>query len=95
MDYSNYVKPEIAIIIPVLYALGAFVKNTKTPDWLIPFILGGAGIVLATIWTFSISAATGWRNVLAAIFTGITQGILAAAAAVYVNQLIKQGVKKN
>ncbi len=94
MDYSKYLKPELLILIPVLYAVGAFIKSTKAPDWLIPFILGGAGIVLATIWTFSTSVESGWQACLTALFTGITQGIIAAAASVYVNQLIKQPSKK-
>lgn len=91
MDFTKFLKPELAILIPVLYVLGAFMKNTKIHDWLIPFILGGVGIVLATIWMFATSFVGGWQDTLMAIFTGITQGILSAAAAVYVNQLIKQG----
>lgn len=89
----DYLKPELFILIPVLYAVGVFIKNTKAPDWVIPFVLGVVGILLATIWTFSTSVENGWQDVLKSLFTGITQGILNASACVYVNQLLKQGCK--
>ncbi|MCB6572430.1 phage holin family protein, partial [Eubacterium limosum] len=62
------------------YVLGLFLKGTpKVPNWLIPWIIGVLGVALG----FGI----GGFNVTAAI-----QGILAAAAAVYGNQLWKQVV---
>ena len=53
------------------------IRDSKVPNWLIPWIIGVLGVALG----FGI----GGFNVVAAI-----QGILAAAAAVYGNQLWKQ-----
>jgi uncharacterized membrane protein len=94
MDYTKYIKPELGVLIPVLYVIGMFIKATKIPDYMIPLILGAAGILLATFWMLSSSVISDWQDGLMAVFTGITQGILSAAAAVYVNQLIKQSQNK-
>lgn len=93
-DYLNqFIKPELLILVPVLYLIGIVIKNSKTPDHLIPYILGGISIILSAIWVFATCPVNHWQSVLAAIFTTITQGILAAGASVYVNQLIKQARK--
>lgn len=90
MDYQEYIKPELLILIPVCYILAEFIKGAGAvkKKW-IPMILGGFGILLSGIY---IIASEGFS--LMSIFTSITQGILIAGAAVYVNQLIKQGGKK-
>lgn len=93
--YDQYIKPELAVLIPVLYAVGAFLKSTKLPNWAIPFVLGGTGVVLATLYTLATATVTGWQQALLAVFTGISQGILCAAASVYFNQLVKQAINKN
>ena len=93
-DYLNqFIKPELLILVPVLYLIGIVIKNSKAPDRLIPYILGGISIILSAIWVFATCPINNWQGVLAAVFTTITQGILAAGASVYVNQLIKQAKK--
>ena len=90
MDYEKYIKPELLILIPVCYILGAFIKQTEQiKDKYIPMILGLMAIVLSGVY---VTASEGFS--LMAIFTSITQGILVAGAAVYANQLIKQGGKE-
>ena len=90
MDFTEFVKPELLLLIPVLYALGAFIKNSKCLDWKIPFILGGVGIVLAVLYLFSVSDLVDAKAVATLIFSGVTQGILVAGAAVLANQMFKQ-----
>lgn len=86
MDFTQFVKPELLILIPALYGLGAVFKHTeKIKDNFIPLILTGIGIILSCLYvlgTEGISAVS--------IFTALIQGILCAAAAVYSNQLYKQ-----
>lgn len=85
MDFTTYITPELLVLVPVLYALGMTLKQTKKiKDNYIPAILTGVGIVMSCMWLFigGINAAS--------IFSGIVQGILVAAAAVYSNQLLKQ-----
>ncbi len=88
---TNYIQPELLVLIPVLYFIGIGMKKTTlVADKLIPVVLGAAGIVLAIIYVLSVNEVTGWQQVLTAIFTAVTQGILAAGASVYCNQIWKQ-----
>jgi hypothetical protein len=93
MDFENYVKPELLILIPVLYLIGIAIKKSSINDKFIPFILGGISIVLCAIWIFAKCETFTVADVLFAIFGAITQGVLVAGASVYANQLIKQGIK--
>ena len=90
MDFAEFVKPELLLLIPVLYALGAFIKGSSCADYKIPFILVATGIVLAVLYLFSSSDIVDAKSIATLLFTGITQGVLAAGAAVLVNQLFKQ-----
>ena len=91
MDFQEYIKPELLILIPVLYLIGIALKKSEFKDKFIPWVLGAISIVLSGIWVFANADTSG--NVLIAIFTVITQGVLIAGASVYVNQLIKQAKK--
>ena len=89
MDIQTYIKPELLILVPVLYVLGAFIKRSRQiANCFIPSILGCCGVICAAIYT----VGTEGFSVLGA-FTSITQGILVAGAAVYANQLAKQAKK--
>lgn len=82
----NYIKPELLILIPVLYLLGlAFKKASFMVDKYIPITLGICGIVLTFLYLIG---ATGWSVDL--IWLSIIQGILCAGGAVYFNQIYKQ-----
>ncbi len=93
MNYQDYIKPELLILIPVLYFVGVAIKKSKIKDALIPFILGVSGVLLAFIYLMAAEPITGAQSVFTALWTAITQGILTAAAAVYSNQIIKQAQK--
>ena len=90
----NYVKPELLVLIPVLYFLGMGLKKAQTvADKYIPLLLGGAGVVLALLWVLAGSELGSAQDVLRAVFAAITQGVLCAGCSVYVNQLGKQAGK--
>lgn len=95
MDFQEYIKPELLILIPVLVAIG---YGLKKAEWLqdkhIPVCLGVIGIVLSLLWVLvgSIPFETA-HAILEAVFTAIVQGVLVAAAAVYANQVLKQEKK--
>ena len=82
MDISSYLTQQALILIPVLYLIGMLLKATpNVPNWLIPYILGGLGILGAVfLLGFNIES--------------VIQGVLAAGASVYVNQAIKQAQEK-
>lgn len=94
MDLSNYLSAELSILIPVLYAIGIFIKNSTIKDWKIPFILGAAGIVLSFAYLAAMQWPENGAQWLGLIFSSITQGILAAASSVYANNLYKQYTKR-
>lgn len=90
MSFQDFIKPELLILVPVLYFVGMAIKKSSVRDNLIPFILGGIGVVIAAIYLLSTVDIIGVKGVFTAIFTALTQGILCAAASVYADQLIKQ-----
>lgn len=86
MDIVSYIKPELLVLVPALYVLGAVLKKAKkVKDNLIPLILTVVSLVLCCLYvlgTEGISATS--------VFTAIVQGLLCVAGAVYGNQLFKQ-----
>ncbi len=94
MDYQNYIKSELLILVPVLYIVGLGFKKSKIPDKWIPFILGITGIVLSVVWVIATTDISGVQEIAWAIFTAVTQGILVAGASVYANQLYIQAKKE-
>lgn len=94
MNYQDFIKPELLVLIPVLYFIGTAIKKSKISDNKIPFILGGVAIVLSGIYLFATEEIIGAQAVATAIFTAITQGVLCAAATVYTNELITQSQKE-
>lgn len=95
MNIQDYIKPELLILIPVLYLIGSGLKKSELKDKWIPLVLGGIGVVLSGAWVFATGEFSGWQSVLTALFTAITQGVLAAGASVYVNQVIVQSKKED
>ena len=90
MDYQEYIKSELLILVPVLYIIGLGLKKSRLKDKWIPVVLGITSIALSAIWVIATSQITTIQEVAAALFTAVTQGILAAGASVYVNQLYVQ-----
>lgn len=88
---KEYISPEVIWLVPCLYALGSIVKKSKRiDDTLIPTILCVVGIFLSALVSFASREPQGWIQwvILAAVSVG--QGYVLAAAAICLNQLIKQ-----
>lgn len=94
MNVLDYVKPELLVLIPVLFFVGLGIKKSDTPDKRIPLILGCVGILLAVLYVLATSEIGNYQQVALALFTAITQGILTAGCSVYFNEL-KTQAKKN
>lgn len=90
MDFQEFIKPELLILIPVLYLIGMAIKKSKINDRHIPWILGVCGVLLSGVYLFATEPIGGSQAVATALFTALTQGILCAGASVYVDQIIKQ-----
>lgn len=88
-NLNDYIKPELLVLVPVLYILGLFIKQSESiKDKYIPSILGIVGIILSAMYVSTCETMS-----IACLFTSITQGILVAGVAVYTDQLVKQGTK--
>lgn len=90
MELNEYIKPELLVLIPVLYLIGVAVKRSKVADKFIPWILGGVSVALSALWILATGFPATAAEAALAVFTAITQGVLIAGASVYVNQLVKQ-----
>ena len=78
---QEYIIGEALILIPVLWVIGYFIKQTpKVPNWVIVWVLAVTGIVGAV-------AIMGFNA------DGFIQGILVAGASVLGNQFVKQTKK--
>lgn len=95
MELKEFIKPELLILIPVMYVVGIGLKKSKLSDTLIPLVLGGIAIVLSAAWVIASSDISTLKDVAYALFISVTQGILSAGASVYVNQLYVQAKKKD
>lgn len=94
IDYMNYIKPEMLVLIPALVFIGYCLKtSTAVKDKLIPALLAVIGIALAVLYVLATSTITVPQDWLMALFTAIVQGVLCAAGAVYANQCAKQSKK--
>ena len=94
MSFEEFIRPELLILIPVLYVIGMGLKKSRFPDTLIPVTLGIISVVLSGSWVIATSNISSLKDVAFAIFTSVTQGILSAGASVYFNQLYVQHNKK-
>ena len=96
MDYlTDYIKPELLILIPVLYLIGMGLKKSQSvADRKIPLILGACGVLLAAVYVLASTPISSWQSGMAALFTAVTQGVLCAGGSGYVHQLLKQQGKE-
>jgi len=84
--------PELLALIPALVFIGYCVKHkTGADNKNIPWVLGVAGVAFAAVWIFASQMPQTPFEALTAAFTAICQGLLAAAGAVFANQLYKSG----
>ena len=95
MNYQDYIKTELLVLVPVLYLVGVGLKKSKLPDKWIPVTLGAVSITLSAVWVIATSDLSGISQIASAFFTAVTQGVLAAGASVYANQLYVQASKES
>lgn len=94
MEYTNYIKPELLVLVPVLVFAGYCLKtSTAVKDKLIPAMLAAAGVVLAAVYVLASTSIATPQDAASAVFTAIVQGVLCAAGAVFADQVVKQGRK--
>ncbi len=94
MNYQDYIKTELLILVPVLYFIGMGLKKSNLPDKWIPVTLGATAVVLSSVWVIATEDITDIAQAASALFTGVTQGVLLAGVTVYANQLYVQTKKE-
>ncbi|MDR0307058.1 MAG: phage holin family protein [Chitinispirillales bacterium] len=91
MNYTDYIKPELLVLIPALYFLGEILKSSfKLDHNKIPLAFGISGIILSSIWVLAVSKIAHYQDALMAIFIALVQGLLCAGTAVYGYEILKQ-----
>jgi len=95
-DIMTFVRPEVFILIPVIWYIGSILKKNKAlENWTIPFILLVVSVGLTTLWFVLNSHSTGISLGLS-IWNGAAQGTLIAMISDYFFNLKYQGtVKRN
>lgn len=94
MDYTEYIKPELLVLIPALVYVGYLAKqSTIIKDKFIPALLAAAGVLLAGLYVLATTTLAATQDVAQAVFTALVQGLLCAAGAVYADQCVKQSKK--
>lgn len=94
MNYMEFVKPELLVLVIALYFVGMSLKKSpNVKDWMIPYILGVCGIILAVLWVVATSDIVNYKDACMAVFVAVTQGVIVAGLSVYGNQLAKQKAK--
>ena len=89
MDFNAVLVPEFAVLVAFLCGLGAALKRIpKCPDWVIPMVLAVVGMALGALYgPVAVSGYT-WPYY-------IMMGGIAAWAAVWGNQVVKQISKRD
>lgn len=85
--FEEFIKPELLVLVPVLYLVGVWLKQSWLNDCHIPLVLGIISVSLCLLWVGSLNAV--------GVFTAVTQGMLCAGGSVYVHQIVKQYRKKD
>ena len=94
MDCTNYIKPELLVLVPVLVFVGYCLKTSAAvKDKLIPALLAAVGVILAAVYVLATTNIAAPQDGAQAVFTAIVQGLLCAAGAVFGDQIVKQHKK--
>lgn len=91
---KEFIKPELLILIPVLWIIGYACKKIGIKIKYLSLMLGAVSIILCILHVFATTDISSLQGVLIGAFTAITQGVLAAGASVLPNYLIKRTEKK-
>lgn len=85
----NYIKPELLILVVILWYVGTKIKaSKKIEDWAIPFILMAISVIFALSYVLIVSGLNPM-----AMWVGIMQGLAIAVLEGYLYQVYKQSTR--
>lgn len=94
MDFQQYIRTELLILIPVMYIIGMGLKRSKVADKHIPLILGTVSVILSALWVFATANLESGKGNSCCVFYGCNAGNFGrAGASVYASQLYIQANK--
>ncbi len=89
LEYVQYIRPELTVLIPVLYIMGKFLKESeKFKDKHIPMLLLIIGVIMSGLYIVSEMGFSFY-----AVFMAVIQGTLCAGVTLLGNRLIKRSNK--
>ena len=92
MDNTQFIKPELLVLIPVLNMVGTMIKASHINNKYIPCILGLFGVAFCIMYEM---IQGNDKQLLSLIFDNLIQGILIASVSVYGHQMYCQNKKKS
>lgn len=91
MDNTQFIKPELLMLVPILNTIGSMIKASHINNRYIPFLLGIFSFAFCAM--YDVIQGTD-KDALSFIFNNITQGILIASVSVYGHQMYCQNKKR-
>ena len=94
MNFMDFIRPELFILVIFLYAVGLFVRlgPWKERSWMIPYILLGISFAITAAYVGVFLGEGFDPPVLVAV---VIQAVLIAAVTVFGNELIEQPKDRN
>lgn len=89
----QFIKPDLLVLVPVLFLIGNWLKKSAVKDYKIPFILGIISVILSSIYIILTISTFNIKEVCSGLFAGICQGILISGTSVFFKQLKIQSNK--
>ena len=90
MEFLDYVKPELLVLIPVLYLIALALRKCGVAERWLPLVLGSVGVFLSLLWVVATCQVECAKHIAMAFFTALTQGILATGASLLAERTLKK-----
>ena len=96
INIMDYVKPELLIVIAVIWGIGLALKASKTTNRFIPVWLCLIAVGIALLWVVATSPFYTPQEIAMGIFIAVTQGVvLFLVAWLTYDKMIKKGLEEN
>lgn len=90
MEFLDYIRPELLVLIPVLYLIALALRKCGVAERFLPLSLGAVGVLLSLLWVIATCQVECAKHIAMAIFTALTQGILATGASLLAERVAKR-----
>ena len=81
--FSDYLKPELAMLIPVLYTAMQIFRRLHLTEKALTAVVTVLSLTLCALRVFSTCEVCAANQALAAVFTSVTQGLIVSGAVIF------------